>query len=84
MSEWISVKDRLPNNSGDYLVWPDGKYHGHEVRFTVYEFKGDYDTIPCNSFYYASPDDCSGSCNLHVIEPTHWMPLPDPPAKVGG
>jgi hypothetical protein len=27
MSEWISVKDRLPEEAGYYLVYPRDKYH---------------------------------------------------------
>jgi hypothetical protein len=59
MSEWISVKDRLPEQDEEVLV---------------VDSRGDV--------ALQSHDDCWGweiaGC-LPLLEPTHWMPLPDPP-----
>lgn len=88
MAEWISVKDRLPTESGYYLVflkdfepskWDDGD-----------------ETIDCShvtQFYYDSTqllfidDKYERYYNMALAEPpksygivlTHWMPLPKPP-----
>ncbi len=65
MSEWISVKDRLPTDDETVLcyqpgrtsalpviAWYDEETKGFQVAFTWQEL---------------------------LIYPTHWMPLPEPP-----
>ena len=70
MSEdWIECSERLPEEDGRYLVFPIGKYYGEVVNFT----KWHYEEIPSNSFFFEHYE------MLHVITPTHWMPLPAPP-----
>lgn len=63
MSEWISVKDRLPEHKGDYLVyWESTNQWGllsNNIE-TVY-FRGKTQWAKRN-------DDI-----------THWMPLPEKP-----
>lgn len=66
---WISVKERMPETEGRYLVFPIGKYYGEVVNFTLWP----YDEIPSRNFFY----DNDGM--LHVVTPTHWMPLPPAP-----
>lgn len=70
MSEWISVKDRLPEQDGWALTYcpamlslrfPENPILVQE--FTRYE-EGDT----------AWHTDEGGS-----VEPSHWMPLPEPP-----
>jgi hypothetical protein len=64
--EWISVKDRLPDEEGNYLVWSNGlndrdQWSGCYAPFSLFKnIRGGF--VPW-------PDDV-----------THWMPLPDPPA----
>ena len=64
MSEWISVKDRLPEETGAYLVLRTYKsirpicvlhYTAHLV------IRG------------------TGFCENHDDKITHWMPLPEAP-----
>ena len=66
MNEWISVKDRLPEENGQYLcVW----HYLHE---------GDKDFMDCLNFWDgAFPWENFGSG--HVV--THWMLLPEPPKE---
>ena len=71
--EWIKCSDRLPEIEGRYLVYPIGKYYGEVVTFT----KWHYDEIPSNSFFFEHHG------MLHLVEPTHWMPLPQT-TKNGG
>ena len=57
MSDWISVKDRLPENEDEVLI-----YMGHyEVGWYSREV-------------WRGVDEWR-------LEPTHWMPLPEPPAE---
>lgn len=66
MSEWISVKERLPKDYEHVLAWED------ETCFIAYP------TIYNVRWTVAFTEDCNGFTD--TIEPTHWMPLPTPPA----
>ena len=80
---WISVKDRLPEENGQYLVLLN-QTHLIEVSFAKKleevdrdEFKGrdepgwfEWDTLWCE-FY-------------EVTGVTHWMPIPGLPEEVSG
>ena len=65
MSEWISVKDRLPEDASDVLILSKekescvGYYRSSDNEWVMYN--------PCCSFHM----------ELHGV--THWMPLPEPP-----
>ncbi len=59
---WISVKDRLPQKDGGYMIYDD-----HVVRSALYEIGRK------NSPW---TDEIEEYCDY---EPTHWMPLPEPP-----
>ena len=61
--EWISVKDRLPENEGKYLCW-DVPYSSSTSYPTFGHFQD-------GKFYMHIADDWSNV--------THWMPLPEPP-----
>lgn len=64
--EWISVKIRLPELDRDVLV-----YHQNVQHVGYYaEHEGDY--------YWYSFD--TGILE-DEREPTHWMPLPEPPKQ---
>lgn len=67
MSEWISVAERLPEKSGNYLT-----YDRDTDYTTVLGFSKRHELF--NAY------DCLDETNkaLHV---THWMPLPDPPVE---
>ena len=63
---WISVKDRLPDESEEYLVFSKRGYRSvldYSTRHKEFNAK-DTDKKP-----------------LHAIEVTHWMPLPEPPKE---
>ena len=62
--EWISVKDRVPKNSGRYLVVHRNKHDGStSIAITAY--------IKCRVGEWWSND--------YVYNVTHWMPLPEMP-----
>jgi hypothetical protein len=71
MSEWISIKDRLPEKTGYYIVAAefDGEYPKCMIQ-TMHFVKVAYGT-PVNMWY-----DYEISKQI-----THWMPLPEPPKK---
>jgi hypothetical protein len=64
--KWISVKDRLPNPKGDWvLVYADGA-----INCMGYDEKNGF-----SDWTYAR------ACNINIDSITYWMPLPDPPTN---
>ena len=64
--EWISVKDRLPEDVETYLVY--GR-NGYGIVFSDYDYYGDGEWLTC--------DDLTNITRFA----THWMPLPMPPKE---
>jgi len=62
MSEWISVKDKVPRKGQTVIVFQD--YYAVEIQ----RYLGNLDGLP----EWDKP--CAGN-------PTHWMPLPEPPKE---
>lgn len=93
-TEWISVKDKLPESSKGVLIYPQFEVAFYTQAFqTVVDISEDEE----NTHDYDSDAD-KGECYLKpgwYIEleqaqanydfmffsrnPTHWMPLPEPP-----
>lgn len=70
--EWISVKDRLPNCNGCYLVWRPHFYTEKGMPSICY-FDGQntwHDSYGVDFTRMLSPKDVS-----------HWMPLPEQPKE---
>ncbi len=71
--EWISVKDNPPDPNVDVLLWFDeGK--NMTVGSLLFDDTGEQDwnwSANTGDGWYT---DCEG-------QPTHWMPLPEPPKE---
>lgn len=65
MTEWISVKDRLPENDTPCLVYGGTERDGYRMDVSLYV---DGDDKLQNGFLYGC-----------VFPVTHWMPLPNFP-----
>ena len=74
MSNWISVKDRLPVNSADEMK---GDVH-MVVDVTVY----DGDNVYGSYFQAGSTGEFWGVFEYEGV--THWQELPEPPIKQQG
>ena len=85
--EWISVKDRLPEYPGHYLVctsinyWHGGcmdinENHKHYPNGTPVGYDGT--TMSVLDCYYDVTGHWNRVCDSHV---THWMHIPEPPKE---
>lgn len=68
MMGWISVKDRLPEEGYRILVYGDFDDEYGNERIGVYLMSGYWSLN--EGVYYKIP---------RGKNPTHWMPLPEPP-----
>lgn len=66
VGEWISVKDRLPDSSGNYLTYRDGYCYVLSYS-TKHKLFNTFDEV-----------DSEGAKRYHIAV-THWMPLPSAP-----
>ena len=81
VQEWISVKDKLPEKDGSYLVVIN--YFSHQsinVRSFAKagETVNEYDLAGEKNVWYRY-DSEYGYVSTDSV--THWMPLPEPPKK---
>lgn len=71
--DWTSIKERLPENDGKYLVWCMGEWDICEFDVESQTFGYTYDDYDEMYSHLVCWDD---SINKNV---THWQPLPKPP-----
>ena len=74
--QWISVKDRLPETDGIYIVC-DRRLNGYPWIHTVGFRKVSSSWCELHGVYY---DDGYGRYS-DQDKFTHWMPLPEPPEE---
>lgn len=81
MSEWISVKERLPSEKSRCLVYirAHNKWRGYmkTVWFTPC-YEGVEDHLQGKKMWY---DYDSEYGDYKIRDVTHWMPLPEPPKE---
>lgn len=71
MSNWISVKERLPDEEYDWVLASPVDYFNPQLRF-----------VPCvvelrkGKWASSEYNDYEAWCNVKI---THWMPLPESP-----
>ena len=68
-SQWISVKDRLPDDASDVLAYYDCIDDGRVMLVNYYK----------NCWYDAVFNDLIDDLDQGCI--TYWMPLPEPPKE---
>lgn len=72
MNDWISVKDRLPDNDDTVMIFPT-------VNLGNVTYVGQY--LPWSKQWIATSYEPNYGDNEEVIQPTHWQPLPEPPKE---
>lgn len=66
LPSWIPVTERLPENTGKYLVC--GQWNGKPAEIWI-----------CDLIVFGKIKGWSNNVRNPVV--THWMPLPEPPKK---
>ncbi len=72
MPEWISVKDRLPEENTRVLIctqWGDVWMASYYSECRIAQAYWDVETLR------------GGGIDFKATEVTHWMPLPEPPKR---
>ena len=81
MSEWIKVSDRLPDESGRFLIYIKQGKHAHNLA--AYNYPNERVCCEPQIAYYIK-DFTEWKWDSFVkttISPTHWQPLPKPPKE---
>ena len=77
VQEWISVKDRLPEKDGAYLVTTNSFGNRQSVKLRWFAKDGEnvdaYDLAGQKDVWYLYDIEC-GYVSINSV--THWMPLP--------
>jgi hypothetical protein len=78
-TNWISVKDRLPENQNPVMVFVPP--HVDEIKGTFLGYVGmAYYTSLGEGFWCGTDGNLYGAIGM-IHTPTHWMPLPEPPKE---
>ena len=77
MSEWISVKDELPDEETPVLAFAPNRYDAPVVAARFWEYASYEDAY--NSFLYWDAYHNDGQDIDSEV--THWIPLPEPPLE---
>ena len=75
VGEWISVKDRLPEEDGRYITYRAGINYGITCETLFCVQPTNYRIPTKNYFYFRNSMGYQCVCT----DVTHWMPLPEPP-----
>ena len=82
LMNWISVKDRLPDKPGRYMIFEliTKPFHAHNCLAYSYPYACCEPNIAYfneyrKGWYFHSDSDM-------ILTPTHWLPLPEPPSDV--
>lgn len=72
MSEWISVKDRLPEFQASVLIFTGKSYRVCSLSSSGWSLSGSFHEVDY-------PDDDWDWDLTFIANVTHWMPLPEAP-----
>lgn len=82
-SQWISVKDRLPDAAGyECLVCAVNENYNQTHVFTAHTGYGEPGWWTGNVHYMSRVTSPSDNRLHPALNVTHWMPLPEPPKEV--
>ena len=69
VQEWISVKDRLPEEEGWYLVYTTPNREHKSINKAMF----------CKGYAWGNFESYWRGAGGHWANVTHWMPMPNPP-----
>ena len=79
VSKWISVKERMPDDSGDYMVLTNGT-----IEIAPYDKEAAQEGLYPFGYEEKEMDEIGNTLIdwIEISGVTHWMPLPEPPKEV--
>lgn len=80
MAEWISVKDKLPEEGGQYLVFVKEEDEEHGCVLNAWFNPFELTLVPLEIGWTLLYEFYEFSDRLRGCI-THWMPLPEPPRE---
>ena len=79
MTNWISVKDRLPEEKGEYIIlW---EYDGEFIKPHVTTAYYDELMVADGTIHKVWRDHWQAPLLIGIPHIKAWMPLPDPPEE---
>ena len=76
---WISVKDRLPDRQTPVLVYVPS-YSDENEEYIGHVAMSYYTKSARGGFWAGTDGNVYGAIGI-IHDPTHWMPLPEPPEE---
>ncbi|HQT82055.1 MAG TPA: DUF551 domain-containing protein [Ferrovaceae bacterium] len=80
MSNWISVKDRLPALTKAEYKWECSEWVLGVITTDLYNFKF-HAIVICEKYENKEPQFSDGENKYDLNDVTHWMPLPELPKE---
>jgi hypothetical protein len=88
--KWISVKERLPEEPGEYIVFIRDPFYGKDEPQDEFNVDASYVTScfydkdaglwrEWDNSYYCANLQCVNTYKTYYI--SHWQPLPEPPKE---
>lgn len=83
-NEWISTKDKLPNENGKYLCIPCDYHNGISNRVEIYRFAKNLkkiDKYDFNGNEGAGFFDYDRDYGFYEVKVAYWLPIPEIPKE---
>jgi hypothetical protein len=75
--EWISIKEKEPPKDGTPFLCYDPNQENNFPKASIYVVCFEEETTYSKAGYIEAGGEC-----YFFWDPTHWMPLPEPPGEV--
>lgn len=82
-NEWISTKDKLPDENGKYLCVPCDYHNGISNRVEIYRFAKNLKNVDKYDFDVAKAGffDYDRDYGFYEVKVAYWLPIPETPKE---